>query len=76
MDIQNLARIMAPSVLHNRTTATSVYHLYQEASTSTTTTATTATNDINIIADRIPNKEINVVKKLIKYYDQFGKVTS
>ncbi|ORZ22220.1 hypothetical protein BCR42DRAFT_487805 [Absidia repens] len=62
MDICNLASIMAPSFLHNRTTS----YQHQE-------TATSISNSRSIITDRIPNKEIDIVKKLIKYHDQLGK---
>ncbi|CAO3595110.1 unnamed protein product [Absidia cylindrospora] len=62
MDIYNLASIMAPSFLHNRTTS----YRHQESTTA-------ILNSKSIVTDRIPTKEIDVVKKLIKYHKQLGK---
>ncbi|KAI8340036.1 hypothetical protein BC941DRAFT_239349 [Chlamydoabsidia padenii] len=58
MGIYNLARVMAPSVLHDRATGQS----NQEIPTSS-----------SILTDRAPNEEIKVVEMLIRYHDQFGK---
>lgn len=59
MGIYNLARIMAPSVLHDR------------AALSNQDMA--ATNNSSVMADKIPVEEIKVVDMLIRYHDEFGK---
>ncbi|CAO3585841.1 unnamed protein product [Absidia cylindrospora] len=59
MGIYNLARIMAPSVLHDRTSLSN-----QDMA---------ATSNSSVMADKTPVEEIKVVDMLIRYYDEFGK---
>ncbi|ORZ10836.1 hypothetical protein BCR42DRAFT_107322 [Absidia repens] len=59
MGIYNLARIMAPSVLHDRTSINN-----QDMA---------ATSNSSVMTDKTPVEEIKVVDMLIRYYDEFGK---
>jgi uncharacterized protein (DUF305 family) len=61
MGVYNMARVMAPSVLHGRIISN------QELP------PTNITNS-SILTDRTPNDEIKVVEMLIRHHDQFGKV--
>ncbi|KAI8343292.1 hypothetical protein BC941DRAFT_410945 [Chlamydoabsidia padenii] len=62
MGIYNLARIMAPSVLHDRSTTNGINN-HQE----------TSPNNNSTVVDRTPNEEIRVVEMLIKCHAEFGK---
>lgn len=61
MGVYNIARVMAPSVLHGRITSN------QEL-------PPTNISNSSILTDRTPNDEIKVVEMLIRHHDQFGKV--